>query len=450
MKISRSSTDADGAPHQPAAESGLRDGGSRSQGETTVYRSAQQAAFNRSTRVAMQRRTLETLIGVTGSQQLVEPAGSVVGNSLSGAGGGAPVQRKIALADKKKSQPLLSAIGEIKETPTYAAVVQSPHVALVAEAASSSSAMPRFGTEPARFEEEVTKTHSTADGVDVYIPVAAADLTAGVKDPVHTIRADGQTEVRWPVTEDTGLLPIFDITGRYNTIKRETGEHVEPLEPPGISGATVVLHELGHALQYFSFLDDNKNHASSSGQILKVTLTTLKQIDSLEKDVKTHELATPRWTARVMELSALGEQLHRLHDLASDAKNDRLASEVDHLDELRLKALDIAKLWMEHDVMTRIEHPFANKRGEGIRLRHGEESDVTSKRFRGKAGRKEIEHHSPRNEMDRRGLNYGNAAENMKKQLQVDSAQLPTLVSHLLSGVKQLAMEEKVVEWLDD
>ncbi|WP_457391312.1 hypothetical protein [Roseateles sp. P5_E1] len=426
MKTRQSSTDTDNASRQPAAERESRDGGSR---EATGPRSALQVAINRSPRVLAQRQVLET---------------------VSDAAGGAPVQRRIVVANKKASVPLKSALGEVEGTPTCAAVQESKYVALVAEAGASSSAMPRFGSEPEAFKAEVTKTHSSAEGIDAYIPVSAADLLCGVRDPGHTIRADGQTEVRRPIMEDTGLRPIFDASGRYDTIKQQVGERIEPLEPPGISGATVLLHELGHALQYFSFLGGPGSESSSSKPLLMGLLPTLAQVDKLEEDIRTHDLKTPRWTARVMELSALGQQLHRLHDLASDAHDKVLPEEIDGLDTLRIHALDIAKLWMEHDVMTGVEHPFAIGRGEGIRLRHGEESDTTSKRVRGEAGRREIEHHSAVGAMDRRGLNQGNAADNMKGQLQVDSSKLQEQVRKLLTGVKALQHNETVLKWLSE
>lgn len=157
---------------------------------------------------------------------------------------------------------------------------------------------------------------------------------------------------------------IYDVTGMY---LKKTGLFWKTYskELKSLSAPTILLHELGHALQFFNATEKAKSDQNSDYEILYNTA-------KLDEDIKTFNLSSENWTNRMLELKKMGDYLRENEDSNFIKKNKEL---VDKIKFNRLEALRIVKLWIEYDVMINIEHPYADKMNEIIRLRHGEEED---------------------------------------------------------------------------
>jgi len=262
---------------------------------------------------------------------------------------------------------------------------------------------------------------------------------------------------------ETETIPIFDIRRKGDSLSSQTrpplgmipnldkndfseivgGNTTVGTPPKNLSGATVLLHEMAHAVQYLTALPiAEKTRKQEKGKQL-LGLPVLSDVAQLTTDIEQGRLDTPLWTLRVFELAEMGMILGILRDLPKgDTKG------LDELDALRMLVLDRVKIWMEHDVMINTEHPFAASRGEGIRLRHGEELDqripsvVKSKYGRRELERKELEDRTIDGK-DR--LDLPGARREMTARLQKDSKDLPKNMAELVKKYKSLGVDKELI-----
>jgi hypothetical protein len=353
------------------------------------------------------------------------------------------LQRRIISGDKQadKTPVIKSALQEISKTEVFTFVDSAKELILIVIDGSSSSAMMKTKLNAEEIERKAAPFSSQYKEVNILIPIRDEDL-AGILGPRTMVRADGRTTHQVNTYEDTGLVPIFDITGRYETIKRAV-PMMEPLLPTKISFATILLHELAHARQYIIGRNaaGMQKGSKPASRFPFIDLPILNDIESLLNDIRMSQLASPHWTARVLELAELGNVFHITEDILKDKgeKYRELAASIKELNRHRLFVLDITKLWMEHDVMINVEHGFAAGRGEGIRLRHGEESDVSIREIVDVSGKDDIRHVPKNIVLDKSNLHAGNAADEMKAQLKKDSIELPVKLRLLLDGMSRLA-----------
>jgi hypothetical protein len=361
------------------------------------------------------------------------------------------IQRQIILGDKqsKGNQYLLeTAFDKIKNEPTFQHISKAKIGVLVVVDDASSSAMPRTKLNEKEFNDTVSKFHNKPEDIYVFIPISQKHAESGLKaDPDLSVRADGKTFEEIETFEDTGMVPIYDITGKYETIKKSTGKVQMPVSPNDLSAGTVILHELGHAVQYMNGLDleDNLTSKIKPGKTLPfIPIPVLSDLKQLEKDIQHHDLKSPFWAARVIELSNLGEVFHIAKDvLGENEKHAGALAIIKELNILRLHILDVTKLWMEHDVMINVEHPFAISENEGIRLRHGEESDVTKKSIVNMGGRDDLIHEQLEQvNIDKRGIDAKTAGKEMTGRLREDSKTLLNDMDKLLGALSSKELTE--------
>lgn len=227
---------------------------------------------------------------------------------------------------------------------------------------------------------------------------------------------------------------IYDVTGMY---LKKTGLFWKTYskELKSLSAPTILLHELGHALQFFNATEKAKSDQNSDYKILSNTA-------KLDEDIETFNLSSENWTNRMLELKKMGDYLRENEDSNFIKKNENL---VNKIKLNRLEALRIVKLWIEYDVMINIEHPYADKMNEIIRLRHGEEEDQSQRSYDKiddrfyykiiKNGNRSVIH-------DNGFDNLKFARDNMEKTLLENTKGLSKTINALMTNYEQLISKQ--------
>lgn len=152
-----------------------------------------------------------------------------------------------------------------------------------------------------------------------------------------------------------------------------------PPAKTGLSLATVLLHELGHVRRELQVTPevleadvDPRLQAPDAGLLIDPQI-----VDA----VATGQLDSSIWQAVRSKLNSLNSWIHHAKATLADAPgsldpappSQAAATEIEQL--IARAQLEVG-LWLEYDVISNVEHPFAVSQNEPIRSYHGEEAPL--------------------------------------------------------------------------
>ncbi|MDX1998896.1 MAG: DUF4157 domain-containing protein [Thermoanaerobaculia bacterium] len=154
-----------------------------------------------------------------------------------------------------------------------------------------------------------------------------------------------------------------------------------PLPPPkdGLSLATVLLHEFGHVRRELGIesevLDGAVDHR------LQAPDARLLIDPAISEAVALGRIESPLWQAVRNKLNAMNGWLYHAKATLGDAPghlhpappSQAAATEIERL--IARAQLEVG-LWLEYDVISTVEHPYAVSQNEPIRRYHGEEAPL--------------------------------------------------------------------------
>jgi|CXWL01.1.fsa_nt_gi hypothetical protein len=159
------------------------------------------------------------------------------------------------------------------------------------------------------------------------------------------------------------------------------GPRFEDIPPPktGLSLATVLLHELGHVRRELQ-VEPEVLRGDVDLQ-LQAPDASLFVDPRIAEAVRAGTLDTPIWQAVRNRLNALNGWIHQAKGALADAPvhldpappSQEAATKIE---ELIARAQLEVGLWLEYDVISNVEHPFAVSQNEPIRRYHGEEAPL--------------------------------------------------------------------------
>jgi len=311
---------------------------------------------------------LEREADVMGARALQLRATSRVGSDLSSPSAATAVAQRVVLFGPNVDEALLKAVIALQDTPQMSLVRSSQKVTLIANTNDSETrAWMKTPWNRERFEEIAGQHVVNPADVDFMVLVNNGDLL-GSQVRSGAVGASVLSSKLKPQGDE-------EISGSFQPKGIFSEPKINP-DPSRASLDTILLHELGHILQFMVVprgpmqSDENLLLAPPSSAFLTAPDVTLA--------FAIGTLSSPVWPVVQDELTAINTWVTRASGQfdAHPQPGAPPQAEADQLIRLIERAQLQVGLWLEHDVMTGVEHPFALRRNEPLRLQHGKETEL--------------------------------------------------------------------------
>jgi len=311
------------------------------------------------------------------------------------------VQRVVELGEGVDPR-LGAAVEQIQGEPTFLSIAVSPAVTLIVNRSDAATeAWMKTPRNRHQFEGVAARFTSRPRDVDYLVTINDRQLE-GLPIPLSQAYGAWQIASSTPSPSSKLSSPTSLLTSPGAFTPKPILSSFEPINFPSIEPSfkplstelgldTVLLHELGHVSQY---MRENQEAVPEDADLV-LHPPDMRDLESLavERALSGKGLEVflpsggvisvgdglddPIWTHLRTLLNALRSWLHDAEGFLGDRPGtDDLRPQAQRLEELMAQAQLKLGLWIEYDVISNVEHPFALSKGEPIRTRHGEEAEL--------------------------------------------------------------------------